>query len=56
LLLPLHAGHWAWDALYAAPVVLLAAALGVNALRRRMRGEAPLDDLGERMGREGIGA
>ena len=45
--LPLHAGHWLWDGLYAAPVVLLALAFGVQALRRRLRGELPPDDLEE---------
>ncbi len=45
LILPLH--HPGWDALFAAPVVLLALALGLQALRRRMRGEAPPDDLDE---------
>jgi hypothetical protein len=43
LILPLH--HTAWDALFAAPVVLLALALGIQALRRRRRGEPPPDDL-----------
>lgn len=42
---PLHAGHWLWDGLFAAPVVLLAAGLGWRALRRRLRGEPPPDDL-----------
>jgi hypothetical protein len=41
----LHAGHWHWDALFAAPAVLLALALVVQALRRRARGEPPPDDL-----------
>ena len=43
LILPLH--HPGWDALCAAPVELLALALGVQALRRRRRGEPPPDDL-----------
>ena len=43
LILPLH--HTAWDALFAAPVVLLALALGIQAWRRRRRGEPPPDDL-----------
>ena len=43
LILPLH--HPGWDALFAAPVVLLALALGIQALRRRRRGEPPPDDL-----------
>lgn len=45
-LLPvLHAGHWHWDALFAAPAILLALALGAQALRRRARGQPPPDDL-----------
>jgi len=43
LIHPLH--HPGWDALFAAPVVLLALALGIQALRRRRRGEPPPDDL-----------
>lgn len=42
-ILPLH--HPGWDALFALPVVLLALALGVRALRRRRRGEPPPNDL-----------
>jgi hypothetical protein len=36
-----HAGHWIADSLYAPPVLLVLAALGVQALRdrRKRRGE-----------------
>jgi hypothetical protein len=51
LILPMH--HPGWDALFAAPVVLLALALGYQAVRRRMRGEAPPDDLDDDVDPEG---
>lgn len=47
-----HAGHWLVSLVYAAPALLLIAALGISTLRQRRReaagGERPTDSAPER--------